>query len=415
MAKWYHYTDDRPLSVFQKKYLIGLAVLLLAAATAGYALFNRHNVHSAKPAVTEAQQNQKDKPTASGTVSGRYLLNGTVTWARAVEQQAYGDYNQPFSQLDTFHRDQYDGWSTDFECPITNNTVPYQTQISDLIFNCRPEFLGPASKYFNIFDLANNHTDNQGGETGLDETRKHLDEVGAQYFGTFDSSDAKNICEVLALPVHIKNGDATEPAQLPVAFCGWHYFYRKPQLNELAAMDEYAKVMPVFAFAEMGLEYHAAADATQEEIAHQIIDRGPEFLIANNPHWVQNTEVYKEKLIVYSLGNFIFDQLDTETNRSASIDLTFTVDNDENTARWLALGPSCKAFHDDCLTKAKEQGLQKVKLTIQYGVVAGQNGHKAITHRANDAIRTGVLQRTNWNTTCSQLSAPYSCSDKKDL
>lgn len=356
---------------------------------------------------------QQLKPSS---VQGRYLLNGTVVWARAVEKYAAGNFAQPFSQLNTFHPERYDAWSTDFECPITNNVVPYQTQIDKLIFNCRPEFLPEASKYFSIYDLANNHTDNQGGETGLAETRTHLEQAGDQYFGTFDPADSKNVCEVLALPVRVVKPDKTEQkSALPVAFCGWHYFYRKPRPGEIDVMDQYAKYMPVFAFAEMGVEYHPAADATQVEIAHQIADHHPEFLIANNPHWVQNTEVYHNTLIVYSTGNFIFDQLDTETNRSASIDVSMKVLDDANTAKWLALAPSCKAYHDSCLQQAVQQHLTKVKLSIDYGVVAGQNGVRVTTHRADEATKQAVLQRMNWSASCARLSAPYGCSDESAL
>lgn len=333
------------------------------------------------------------------------MFNGTVTWARAVEQQARGDYAQPFSQLDSFGRAQYDAWSSDFECPVTGNTVPYQTQISNLVFNCRPEFLPAAVKYFNIFNLANNHTSDQGGEAGLEETRRRLQEAGVQYFGSFDASDSANTCEVLALPVRIQKSDGTEDkASLPVAFCGWHYFNRPDvRSGEIEVMNRYAKTMPVFAFAEMGAEYNAQASPAVATIAHNIIDHGPEFLIANNPHWVQNTEVYKGKLIVYSLGNFIFDQLDAETNRSASIDLTMTVPYDDNIAKWIKLAPSCAAFHDDCLARAEKLGLTKPKLSLKYGVVAGLGGYKVVTHKADAATQAAVEQRMNWPETLKAL------------
>ncbi|HWT55690.1 MAG TPA: CapA family protein [Candidatus Microsaccharimonas sp.] len=400
----------------KQKYLLVLATIgiVLAGVTAEYLFVLRPGHHTPTlPLVMPARATLSPTPTS---VDGRYLLNGTVVWARAVEKYANGNYAQPFSQLDTFHPEQYDAWSTDFECPITNNVVPYQTQIDKLIFNCRPEFLPAASKYFSIYDLANNHTDNQGGETGLEETRTHLEQAGDQYFGTFDPADSKNVCEVLALPVRVVKSDKSEQkSSLPIAFCGWHYFYRRPLPGEIAVMDQYAKYMPVFAFAEMGVEYHPTADATQVDIAHQIVDHGPEFLIANNPHWVQNTEVYKNKLIVYSTGNFIFDQLDTETNRSDSIAAAMTVPYDANVAKWLKLAPSCKAFHDSCLQQAQQQGLKKVKLSINFGVVAGQNGVRVITHRADETTKQAVLQRTNWTTTCAQLAKPYGCSDETKL
>lgn len=398
----YRYDVSKPR--LRRHVLIKLAIAIIIISIGFIFWVRHHRPSSTTVTATTAAQTTKAQLDVPKQIVGRYLLNGTVTWARAVEKIANGDYNQPFSMLDTFNRQQYDAWSTDFECPITNNVVPYQTQIDKLIFNCRPEFLPAASKYFNIFDLANNHTDNQNGEVGLAETRQHLKDAGVQYFGTFDAADSQNVCEVLALPVRVQKSDKTEEkASLPVVFCGWHYFYRKPRPNEIAVMDKYAKIMPVFAFAEMGVEYHPKADDIQTEIAHQIVDEGPDFLIANNPHWVQNTEVYKGKLIVYSTGNFIFDQLDSETNRSVSIDIGMTIPYDENVAKWLALAPSCSAFHDNCLEQAVQQNLTKVPIKYNFGVVAGQNGYKQITHKADAATQAAVETRTNWPETSKAL------------
>jgi len=394
----------------RRRRAVGLVATLLVLIAGGGAAATWRIYHS--PGTTHAPVSHPaasaERPVA--TVAGRYLLNGTVVWARAVERDAKHasgspDYAQPFSQLDTFNRAAYDAWSTDFECPITNNVVPYQQQVDNLIFNCRPEFLPEAAKYFNLFDLANNHTDNQGGMVGLAETRRRLAATpGVQYFGSFDPSVSKDVCEVVALPVRLQNQNKTETkASLPVAMCAWHYFYRKPLPGEMAVMQRYAKIMPVFAFVEMGTEYHAKANDTQVDIAHQIIDQDPEFLIANNPHWVQNTEVYKNKLIVYSTGNFIFDQLDTETQRSASIDVTVSAPYNANTAKWIALGPACQTFQDDCLQTAEQQGLAKVPLKLRYGVVAGQGGAGKVTHRADTATQTAVETRLNWAQSMQEL------------
>jgi poly-gamma-glutamate synthesis protein (capsule biosynthesis protein) len=45
------------------------------------------------------------------------------------------------------------------------------------------------------------------------------------------------------------------------------------------------------------------------EIAHLAVDSGADLVVGNHPHWVQGLEVYKDKLIVYSHGNFILDQM----------------------------------------------------------------------------------------------------------
>jgi hypothetical protein len=403
-----HQEPKRPhAKVIGVVFLTGLAVF--ASAWAIWYFHSKAPTSITKTTKTSTVSAQPSGSTVA-SVQGRYLFNGTVVWAREVERNALRangsyDYAKPFSQLNTFNRTAYDAWATDFECPITNNVVPFRTQVDNLVFNCRPEFLPEASKYFNLFDLANNHTDNQGGITGLTETRQHLAATpGVQYFGSFDPSVAGDICEVVAMPVRLQRADKTEEkASLPIAMCAWHYFYRTPQAGEIEVMKQYAKIMPVFAFVEMGTEYHAAANDTQKNIAHAVIDQGPEFLIANNPHWVQNTEVYKNKLIVYSTGNFIFDQLDAETQRSASIDVTATVPYNDNVAKWVALGATCSKYQDDCLQKAQAQNLQKISLALKYGVVAGQGGADKITHKADATTQAAVEQRLNWATSLKQL------------
>jgi len=281
-----------------------------------------------------------------------------------------------------------------------------------LKFNCRPEFLPYAAKYFNLINLANNHTDNEDGMVGLTETRERLSKVpGLQYFGTFDPAVANDICEVIGLPVRLKVGThEVGKANLPVAFCAWHYVFRLPRPGEIAVMKKFARLMPVFAFAHMGKEYIPKADAVQESIAHTIIDQGPEFLIANQSHWVQNAEVYKGKLIVYSTGNFIFDQLDAETNRGDNIAVNLSLQVDDNVRKWLSLGKSCLVFHDACFSEAQNVGLKKVSLQLDYGVVASQGGYRDLTHLADSATQKAVEQRMGWAAVCKELTAPYGCT-----
>jgi poly-gamma-glutamate synthesis protein (capsule biosynthesis protein) len=188
-----------------------------------------------------------------------------------------------------------------------------------------------------------------------------------QYFGNYDPTILEDICEVVALPIRLQKTDKTEEkANLPIAFCAWHYFNynRGPTEAELAVVKQYAAIMPVFAFVEMGNEYQAKASDTQRKIAHQIVDTGAEFVFANNPHWVQDSEVYKGKLVVYSLGNFIFDQIDAETQRGVSIDATLSVKYDDTIASWIELGKSCALFKDDCLAQAQKQNLKKISFKM---------------------------------------------------
>lgn len=56
-----------------------------------------------------------------------------------------------------------------------------------------------------------------------------------------------------------------------------------------------------------GDEYKAHT-ARQETLAHKMIDAGANMVVGHHPHVTQDVEEYKDGLIVYSLGNFVFDQ-----------------------------------------------------------------------------------------------------------
>jgi poly-gamma-glutamate capsule biosynthesis protein CapA/YwtB (metallophosphatase superfamily) len=45
------------------------------------------------------------------------------------------------------------------------------------------------------------------------------------------------------------------------------------------------------------------------ELGHLAIDSGADLVIGNHPHWVQGVEVYRNHLITYAHGNYVFDQV----------------------------------------------------------------------------------------------------------
>ena len=57
-----------------------------------------------------------------------------------------------------------------------------------------------------------------------------------------------------------------------------------------------------------GLEYHKEPSRMAESRLKMAIDHGADLVVAHHPHVTQGLEIYKGKLIAYSLGNFVFDQ-----------------------------------------------------------------------------------------------------------
>ncbi len=64
------------------------------------------------------------------------------------------------------------------------------------------------------------------------------------------------------------------------------------------------------------LEYNDEPTMMTETRLKAAIDAGADLAIAHHPHVAQGFEVYKGKLIAYSMGNFIFDQFFYATNHS---------------------------------------------------------------------------------------------------
>jgi poly-gamma-glutamate capsule biosynthesis protein CapA/YwtB (metallophosphatase superfamily) len=72
-----------------------------------------------------------------------------------------------------------------------------------------------------------------------------------------------------------------------------------------AARQQADIVIPYF---HWGIEYTNTPTIDQQRLAHAAIDAGADMVLGVHPHWVQAIENYKGRLIIYSLGNFVFDQ-----------------------------------------------------------------------------------------------------------
>lgn len=376
-------------------------------------------MHFATPAQVNAPPTQASKPVpkVSGLTS-RELFMGDVYWGRYINDWSQASALKtayPFSRLNEFHRDQYDAWIADLECPTVPGVhISSAEEDATLNFNCDPSYLPEAVKWFTAFTLANNHTDNQGGQTGLDTTRQELEKQHIQYFGHYDPDVLSDVCEVISLPVRATLTDGSETHRfLPVAMCGYHGVFKIPSDESLAVMQRYAKVMPVIAFPHSGKEYVATPDQIKTTLYRGMIDNGADVVLGDHPHWIQPSEAYKGHLIVYAMNNFIFDQQDTqEVTRAAAVDLTLSLADGADTSQlgeWLDLGDTCKAFKDDCLEQAEAKNLTKLDLNWQFAII-GSRDNGRLAHPATEAETAGILQRLNWANAIKGLQAPYSAS-----
>ncbi len=72
-----------------------------------------------------------------------------------------------------------------------------------------------------------------------------------------------------------------------------------------------------------GAELLTAAKDYQIDLGHRAIDWGADVVLGHHPHVLQEIEIYKGRLIAYSLGNFVFGSESNRTNESMILLLTF--------------------------------------------------------------------------------------------
>lgn len=183
---------------------------------------------------------------------------------------------------------------------------------------------------FNILSLANNHIWDYADEAFMD-TQMHLENAGIAYAGAGADYEAAH------RPVIIeRNGTkfaflaytnllpqpflrtTSKPAS--AGYADWNRV-----LKDIRAAKEAADVIIVSY--HWGNEYDKTANPLEKKVAHDTIDAGAALVIGHHPHVQQEIEKYKNGWIVYSLGNFVFDQYfseDVKTSRIFEVDFDGT-------------------------------------------------------------------------------------------
>lgn len=163
---------------------------------------------------------------------------------------------------------------------------------------------------FTVVSLANNHAKDYGPD-GITSTRKYLKEAGVKFFGA-----GKNLVEAREPVIIEKKGTKfaflgygiahTKDVYATGNKAGIVPFYRKHLKADIKSAKLLADV--VIVSIHWGVEYDVQPIKRQVKLAHDIIDYGADILLGHHPHVVQSIEFYKDKPIIYSMGNFLFDQ-----------------------------------------------------------------------------------------------------------
>ena len=213
------------------------------------------------------------------------------------ERNSTDEYRNIFSPELTELLKSFDGVIGNLEGPITDfdSVSDYRINNNDHYrFTFSPDIL-PLLRENNFIALSigNNHILNFGTE-GLEDTKQRLKEYSLGYFGN---------------PYDIENYYKVEINGQTFAFIAENQFDfidSEEIISLIKSLDE--ETNHIVIFAHWGEEYEPLANSSQQQIARKYIDSGADLVIGAHPHVIQNKEEFNDKIIFYSLGNFVFDQ-----------------------------------------------------------------------------------------------------------
>lgn len=192
-----------------------------------------------------------------------------------------------------------------------------------------PQYL--ESKGFNIISLANNHAMDYG-EDGFNDTCKAFHEALLMGAGNWKDAYKVHVIEEEGVKVGLLALTQREfgvlDGQIDTKTMGTAWMSH-PVVDELIVKSK-SEVDFLFLYVHAGIEdvYYPLPEI--RTLYKHFIDMGADGVIASHPHTPQGWEVYKDKPVFYSLGNFCFEKDKAPTEYWCySLIVTLSVDNDE--------------------------------------------------------------------------------------
>lgn len=278
---------------------------------------------SALPEWVALDQYNPSTPTAPQNIPpsepARLLFVGDIMLARGVEWRiGKTNLEYPLSDIADY-LSASDLTIGNFEGTIREK--PNQ-ELDGFTFDTTPTIANTlADAGIDFVSLSNNHSDNYG-PTVVSSTRSTIASLGMTPFG--DPYTSKDF--IGRASIH----------GIAVSFIGFHAFGEEPESIVDAIKAEKAADNFVIVFPHWGNEYESTPSTAQTDAAHLFIDSGADAIIGAHPHVIQTYENYNGVPIVYSLGNFLFDQ-SWSVPTSQGLTLGFEIDAESITMSFVPI------------------------------------------------------------------------------
>lgn len=249
-------------------------------------------------------------------------------------------------------------------------------------FRSNPDSLqGLVNSGIDIVSLANNHT-LDFGEDSFYDTLESLNQYDIAYVG-----GGKNKQEAEQVRIIEKNGmkigflaftsvipwSSWEAQENKPGAAIYKDEYKDKLLQNIENASKTCDILTVIP--HWGTEYAQVPREHQKELAHAMIDAGADIVIGHHPHVLQGIEFYKDKPILYSVGNFIFLKNDDLCGRTGIFKLTLDKEGFKKGEFYPVNIQYCKA---NLLNKEEGRGKEILEmlreLSSSFGTIINEKG-----------------------------------------
>lgn len=264
------------------------------------------------------------------------VMIGDALFHSAVYGDAMSNNGIDFSKMYTEVKDIFKGYDLAF---YNQESILGGTEIG---LSTYPRFNSPyeagdafLDMGFNIVSLANNHTLDRG-EQAIINSRKYWNSKDVLVSGSATSFEERdniqikeknNIKYTMLAYTDTTNGLSTGKGKEYLV----NTFNEEQVKKDIESVRDKVDVLMVSM--HFGIEYSHEVSERQKYIANYLKDLGVDIIIGHHPHVVERMEFEDNKLVIYSLGNFISAQRGAEklTGLVAGINIKKTVIGDKST------------------------------------------------------------------------------------
>lgn len=264
-------------------------------------------------------------------------------------------------------------------------SINFETTLGGLPYAGYPLFSSPdefavslKNAGFNLFMQANNHALDRG-KYGLERTIDVLDSIGVKHTGTFKSTESRELYYPLMI---IKNG-------IRMAFLNYSYdtnglrIELPNQMNLIDTLeikkdlDRAHKYNPdiIIAVMHWGEEYQTYPTREQRRLTNFLQNSGVRIIIGHHPHVIQPISITNkkdriDKVVYYSLGNFISNQQKINTDGGMLAEIVISKsDNDatieiESCDQWLVWVRKNSSVKNNYLLIPSDVSISSVNMNV---------------------------------------------------